>query len=142
MRVLEKHGILIISTEENEMVFLHRKDVCRSMTKRMEGILREYAEKIQKLYPKVLRAVILYGSYARGDYTADSDVDVMVLVDLSEQQICGQREKLSDLTYDFNETYDLQIKPMLIGEKQFEYWLPVYPFYQNIKKDGVKIYAA
>lgn len=30
-------------------------------------------------------SVILYGSYARGDYTSDSDVDIMILVNLSEE---------------------------------------------------------
>lgn len=28
--------------------------------------------------------MILYGSYARGDYTEDSDIDIMVLLDLSD----------------------------------------------------------
>ena len=30
------------------------------------------------------QTVILYGSYARGDYKADSDIDIMILLDLSD----------------------------------------------------------
>ena len=43
-----------------------------------------------KMYGEHLRSVVLYGTYARGDDTADSDVDIMLLVDrilgISEQE--------------------------------------------------------
>ena len=112
------------------------------MTRKLKKILDQYTGKVQELYPGALKAIILYGSYARGDNTKNSDIDIMILVDLSDEQICSQREMLSNMTYDFNEEYNLDIKPMMIGLRQYEYWLPVYPFYQNIEKDGVKIYAA
>ena len=108
----------------------------------MGEVLKEYAELIKEIYKSALKAVILYGSYARGDYTEDSDVDILILVDMEEDEIGRSRERLSSLTYDFNEVHDLKIMPEVIGEKQFAYWLPVYPFYQNIEKDGVSIYAA
>ena len=108
----------------------------------MGAVLKEYAELIKEIYKSALKAVILYGSYARGDYTEDSDVDILILVDMAEDEIGKSRERLSSLTYDFNEVHDLKIMPEVIGEKQFAYWLPVYPFYQNIEKDGVSIYAA
>ena len=34
----------------------------------------------QRFYKK--RHNILYGSYARGDYNSDSDMDIMILLDL------------------------------------------------------------
>ena len=105
-------------------------------------VLKEYAELTKEIYESALKAVILYGSYARGDYTEDSDVDILILVDMEEDEIGRSRERLSSLTYDFNEVHDLKIMPEVIGEKQFAYWLPVYSFYQNIEKDGVSIYAA
>ena len=49
------------------------------MTDPMRGILIEYAGMVSGLYASALKAVILYGSYARGDYTEDSDVDIMIL---------------------------------------------------------------
>lgn len=69
-------------------------------------------------------------------------INIQERLDLSDEQICSQREMLSNMTYDFNEEYNLDIKAMMIGLKQYEYWLPVYPFYQNSEKDGVTIYAA
>ena len=48
-------------------------------------LLTQYLSEVQKIYGSHLKRVILYGSYARGDYTADSDVDIMMLVDLSKE---------------------------------------------------------
>ena len=52
-----------------------------------------------------------------GDYTEDSDVDIMILVDMPEEKSAGAGESLSGLTYDFNEAHDLKIMPVVIGEK-------------------------
>ena len=34
---------------------------------------------------------ILYGSYARGDFTAESDIDILLTADLTQEQIASQR---------------------------------------------------
>ena len=47
-------------------------------------LVSQYVEVLCKIYGKHLKTVILYGSYARGDYTKDSDIDIMVLLDLSD----------------------------------------------------------
>ena len=38
-----------------------------------------------------VRQIILYGSYARGDFRPDSDVDIMILVEIKEagKRKCG-----------------------------------------------------
>ena len=72
---------------------------------------------VSGLYASALNAVILYGSYARGDYTEDSDVDIMILVDMPEEEISRSRESLAGLTYDFNEAHDLKIMPVVISRR-------------------------
>ena len=49
----------------------------------MKTLLEQYTKILQKIYGKHLKSVILYGSYARGDYREDSDIDIMILLDLS-----------------------------------------------------------
>lgn len=112
------------------------------MPEKMADLLKQYAEKIHHIYGKSLAAVILYGSYARGDYTSDSDVDIMILVNLSEEEIQKSRYQISDVTYDFNMEHDLMIMPIVKAAEHFRYWLPVYPFYQNVEREGVKLYVA
>jgi len=108
----------------------------------MQGYLQQYSSEIFRIYGKALKAVILYGSYARGDYNASSDVDLLILVDLSEQMIQQTREKVSNFTYDFNMEHDLEIMPVVKAVEHFNYWRDVYPFYQNIEKEGVNLYVS
>ncbi|MDO4556395.1 MAG: nucleotidyltransferase domain-containing protein [Lachnospiraceae bacterium] len=89
-----------------------------------------------------MNAVILYGSYARGDYSTSSDVDIMILLNLSETEIKKYRHQLSEITFDFNMDYDMDIKPIAKSNEQFMKWLESYPFYQNIQKEGVILYRA
>lgn len=46
----------------------------------IQTLLTDYLAEIQKIYGLHLKSVILYGSYARGDYTPESDVDIMILL--------------------------------------------------------------
>ena len=54
----------------------------RVMTdKRLQTILAATKKGLQKLYGPRLKGLVLYGSYARGEATADSDIDVAVILD-------------------------------------------------------------
>jgi len=86
--------------------------------------------------------VILYGSYARGDFSSDSDVDIMILLDIPDLDIKAYSQKLSYMTYDFNLDNDLDIKPMVKSEEHFKKWIAEYPFYANIHKEEMILYGA
>lgn len=47
-------------------------------------IAHEVVEKIKPIFEDRLKKVILFGSYARGDYDGESDIDIMVMVDDDE----------------------------------------------------------
>ena len=72
------------------------------MSKTLNEILKKYVEDVHKIYGEKLRTVILYGSYARGDFRTDSDIDIMILVDLSDDEIRLKGHMLSNLTFDYN----------------------------------------
>lgn len=60
------------------------------MSNRIKNILEEYVKGLLKIIDKDLKQVILYGSYARGEQDKNgeiSDIDIMILVDLSEDRI-------------------------------------------------------
>ena len=104
--------------------------------------MERYVSEIQKIYGPHLRKVILYGSYARGDFRPDSDVDIMILLDLSDLDLKAYSRKLSYMTYDFNLDNDLDIKPIAKSEEHFKKWIVNYPFYENVQKEGVVLYGA
>ena len=84
-----------------------------------------------------LTKVIVYGSYARGDYTEDSDIDIMVLTTLTDKEIEQIETEIYDLAFDFLMDYGVDINVVIKNEKQFNYWLGALPFYNNVQKEGV-----
>lgn len=108
----------------------------------IQNYMEQYISEIKKIYGSHLRQVILYGSYARGDFRQDSDIDIMILLDLSDVELKAYGQQLSYMTYDFNLDNDLDIKPIAKNEEHFKRWIANYPFYANIHKEGVVLYGA
>ena len=46
----------------------------------LDEILREFRKAVAKLYGRRLKNVILYGSWARGEATEDSGIDLLVVL--------------------------------------------------------------
>ena len=53
----------------------------------LKEILSKIYTEVRRIIDNGVSDIILYGSYARGDYSEFSDVDVMILVSLTENQI-------------------------------------------------------
>ena len=112
------------------------------MPQSMKSVIEQYIAEIKKIYGTHLRKMILYGSYARGDFKADSDIDIMILLDMSDLDLKVYSQKLSYMTYDFNLDNDLDIKPIAKSEAHFKKWITNYPFYASIHEEGVILYGA
>ncbi|MGN0482050.1 MAG: nucleotidyltransferase domain-containing protein [Lachnospiraceae bacterium] len=108
----------------------------------LQNVLHLYISELKKIYGSYMRQIILYGSYARGDYTIDSDIDIMILLDLTDLEIKRYRHQLSNITFDFNMDYDLDIKPIAKSEEQYKKWVKNYPFYANVNREGVTLYES
>ena len=98
-----------------------------------------FLQQIKVILEQNLSKVIIYGSYARGDYHANSDVDIMILVDLSNEEIKGIENKIFDIAFDIEMNTGVDISPILKNRMEYEYWMDVLPFYKNIKEEGIII---
>lgn len=112
------------------------------MPQMMQNLIEEYVAAIRKIYGTHLKQVILYGSYARGDFRVDSDVDIMLLVDLSDDKLIGFSDELSELGFDYNVEHDIWFMPVVKNIDHFRRWCQAYPFYSNVVKEGVLLYEA
>ena len=102
-------------------------------------LLDQYTEILRKIYGSHLKTVILYGSYARGDFQKSSDIDIMILTDLEDEELIQYRDKIWDFAYDveFENNFDITLSPLVKNIDKFNYWLDTLPFYMNVKKEGV-----
>ena len=97
---------------------------------------------VREFLLRLLKSVILYGSYARGDYTPDSDIDIMILVDLSVEEMDAYSDALSELGFKYNVQHDIWMMPVVKNQQHFYHWAASYPFYSNVQKEGVVLYEA
>ena len=108
----------------------------------LDVLLKEIAAIYRKVFGDDIVKIVLYGSYARGTFDAESDIDIMILLDLTDMEIKNYRHQLSGLTYDFNMEHEIDIKPIAKNQEHFQKWLGIYPFYSNINSEGVELFGA
>ena len=53
----------------------------------LQDAILKLLEALKDLYKDKLKAIILYGSVARGTALEESDVDILVLVDASQEEL-------------------------------------------------------
>ena len=104
-------------------------------------IMQEFAKNVRKILGNSLDSVIVYGSYARGDYSELSDIDVMLLVSLGDEDIKKISDRISDLAFDFMMKYGVDISPVITNTDHFNYWADNLPYYRNVRDEGVKLSA-
>lgn len=107
------------------------------MPENRQEIMLDFASGIKRILGSSLTKVILYGSYARGDYSENSDIDIMVLTTLTDIEIEQVEHQIFDLAFDFQMDYGVDISVVVKNEEHFNYWLGALPFYNNVQKEGV-----
>ena len=74
----------------------------------------------------------LFGSFARGDYSKTSDIDLMVVLAKVNRSI---EEDLFNIAYDLELQYDCVIDVIVLPQ-DFNNSIPVY---RNIQKEGIAV---
>lgn len=79
--------------------------------------------------------LILYGSYARGDFRPDSDIDVLVLID-KDKVTMDDRRRISSSMNRIELEIGTIISPFLSTKKD---WAAhkITPFYENVNREGI-----
>jgi predicted nucleotidyltransferase len=106
------------------------------------GIMKDISESLRLVYGDKLKEIILYGSYARGTADESSDVDLLILVDANQSELNLYEEKLSDVSTSFALQYLKVFSLIDISYKEYNFWKKDLPFYKNVEKEGIKLYAA
>lgn len=84
-----------------------------------------FSQELRKILGNRLSKVIVYESYARGDYNDRSDVDVMVLVKMSDEEIRTVKNEIYDAAFEIQLSTGVEISPIIKNEDQYEYWVDI-----------------
>ena len=84
--------------------------------------------------------IILYGSFARGDYTRDSDVDIAILTKCDRQAIRQFDPGIDEIASEIGIKTMMVVNYICLPIKEFEEKKGWYPFFMNIASDGRVLY--
>ena len=102
-------------------------------------ILEEFVKSVKECLGADVQSIVLYGSYARGDFNSQSDLDIMILVKSSDSDIKRNENSVYDCAFDLELKYGKVISPIIKNQQFFEYWADTLPFYKNIVNEGVRV---
>ena len=87
-----------------------------------------------------LDKVILYGSYARGNYDEESDVDYFILADVPQEETSMWRSAIREHIPYIDLEYDLLVSLHITRKAIFEQCVGFIPFFKNVTREGVLLY--
>jgi len=86
-----------------------------------------------------LDKVILFGSYARGDFDAESDIDICILADVPREEEIQWRRDINRRILGIDLEYDILVSLRVINSNMFYTHINILPLYRNVLQDGVEI---
>ena len=95
----------------------------------ISAVTEELSRNTQTIMGNRLRKIIIYGSYARGDYEDYSDLDIIVLADVDEIEIKELESKLGKVASRASLNHDITVCLLLYDENLFTSRLHLSPFY-------------
>lgn len=109
------------------------------MFKTEKQILIKITEKLKKTLGDGLIAVIAFGSRVRGDFTSESDFDVLIVVRERNSDILN---KIINIFQEFELKTNIPFSPIVKSLKTFEKEKAYLTgFFRNIEREGVPFYG-
>ncbi len=98
-------------------------------------LLEELKAEMKETLGDKLVGLLLFGSYSRGDYSASSDVDLLILADGELSR--AEKDAIDDLIADYSLRHDVVISAIVYPSKTFQEYST--PFLLSVKEDGIAI---
>lgn len=104
-------------------------------------IKKEAFDLICRLMGSDLKAVILYGSCARGDYTNDSDIDIVLLTGCDRMEVKQYDDGLDSIATQLAMKYFAVVNFVCLPQDEFLEKKEWYGYFQNIEREGEVLYG-
>jgi len=96
----------------------------RALDEFLEALRRNFGDRIERVY--------LFGSYARGDYDEESDIDLLVVGEVS-------LDDLIDEIFTILMKYGVVLNVIVEKREEFERWRDT-SFHRTVIEEGVRVY--
>ncbi|WP_297549435.1 nucleotidyltransferase domain-containing protein [Thermococcus sp.] len=92
----------------------------------------EFIEYLKRNFGDRIKGIYLFGSYVSGDYTDESDVDVLIIGDLSLDDIL-------DEVFRILMKHGVLLNVIIEKPEEFERWKDT-SFHRTVLSEGIRVY--
>jgi uncharacterized protein len=109
--------------------------------KELLAVLMDIKAETAKLFGKKLKQLVLFGSYTRDAADTESDIDIMILVEDTEESLREYKYVVVDIMGELSLKHDRLISLTEVPYHRYTRYLKVLPFYKNVNDEGIEIYG-
>jgi predicted nucleotidyltransferase len=100
--------------------------------------LNDFEVELKKLFPKNEPVILLFGSYARGQATSESDVDILLLFPYDIHPF-SEIQRVSGILAKINLRHQVLIS--VLPATEYNYHHSKEPFWNHVRREGIPITA-
>lgn len=106
--------------------------------KKIEAAINKYVDRAVHAASDELVSIILYGSQARGDARAESDIDLLTIIRRESPEL---QRTLIEIAWQVQFEHGVVISDMIRTAEQWERMRARgFPFYRNIESEGIMLW--
>ena len=117
-----------------------RKRFALSSNKTLMRSIQSMSAELKQIYGDSLKEIIVYGSFARGTQTDESDVDIALI--LNGKPDANETDRMLECVSRHELECERVLSVIDIQKDHFEAWKKTLPFYSNIDREGISIWKA
>lgn len=95
---------------------------------------RQIVQSYHSVYGDNVIAICVYGSYARGNYDDESDIDIAAIVKGNRADLQKRLKLVWDVSVDIGMENDVVVSPIVIPFDEYKKYKYTLPYYRNIWK--------
>ena len=113
------------------------KPKLRFLTPREVKTVNAFAADIKKVADDKLVQIVLFGSKARGDYVAESDIDILIVLKSEDRELV---DEIFSILIDYKIETELYLAPIIYGLKDYELSRSMgSEFIKNAENEGIPL---
>ena len=113
------------------------------LTPNERAALTAFVDRLREHYGNDLRRVILFGSKARMDFDDESDLDLLVVLRMSDNDYWENRRQISAIAGDLDLQYDVVLSTLVVdGLEYSEMRRANLLLNRNLQQDGIELWTS
>lgn len=120
-----------------QTILYYKKDSLKYLSKIEKYAIKQFVKLIKTALGENLIDIEIFGSKVRGDFTQESDIDMLIVV---KNRTLDVMDKVGDIASELIFKYNLPLSPVVFSEYEYKINTDMSsPFTLNVKAEGVKL---